>query len=251
MKKILLLQNKVAVITGASSGLGLATAMALAAEGAKLILVARREDRLLELQNRLVQEGSEILSVTADVCDEQEISAMVEAARQKFGHIDILVNNAGVMLNAPVLRARTSDWKRMLDTNVFGLMSATHAVLPLMKAQGGGHIVNISSAAARSMAPTAAVYAATKAAVNAFSEALRKEVAPHNIRITVISPGAAASELRDHIPDQDTRAASTQYAEALRILQPEDVAHAIRYAVTQPSHVGINELVLRSVDQIP
>jgi NADP-dependent 3-hydroxy acid dehydrogenase YdfG len=164
------LKDKVAIVTGASSGIGEATALALAAEGAKVVIAARRTDRLETLTKRIKESGGEVLSITADVADEAQVRDMVSKTKAEWGRVDILINNAGVMLLGPIFDADTEDWRRMINVNVLGLMYATHAVLPLMKAQGVGHIVNISSVADRVASANTGVYNATKWAVGAFSK---------------------------------------------------------------------------------
>jgi NADP-dependent 3-hydroxy acid dehydrogenase YdfG len=243
------LDGKTAIVTGASAGIGWATALALGAQGARVVITARRKKRLTDLESELRANGVDAIVIEADMAEESDVRRLIVEAGKRCGRIDILINNAGVMLNSPVARANIADWKRMLDVNVFGLMVASQAVLPVMKAQGGGHIVNISSVAARIAGTTASAYSASKAAVNVFSEALRKEVYRDNIRVTVVAPGVVETELRDHIPDPATRTEADKYARSMRALQAEDVAAAIIYAVTQPIHVGINEIVIRPVDQ--
>ncbi|MCC5668187.1 SDR family NAD(P)-dependent oxidoreductase [Nostoc sp. CHAB 5784] len=187
------LNGKVALITGASSGIGEATAIALAAEGAKIALAARRVEKLEALAKQITDQGGQALVIIADVTDDAQIQEMVEKTQSHFGGVDILINNAGVMLVGPVEGADIGDWQRMIDIDLLGLMKTTHAVLPALKAQGGGHIVNIASIAGRIPIPNYAVYNAVKFGVVAFSEALRKEVIKEKIRITVIEPGAVAT----------------------------------------------------------
>jgi NADP-dependent 3-hydroxy acid dehydrogenase YdfG len=187
------LTGKVAIVTGASSGIGEATAIALAAEGAMVAIAARRSDRLSDLAKRITEAGGQVLSITADVSDEDQVNVMVQKTQAEFGRVDILVNNAGVMLLGMIDGANTEDWRRMINLNVLGLMYATHKVLPLMKAQGEGHIVNISSVAGRVANAGSGVYNASKWAVGAFSEALRKEVYQNNIRVTIIEPGTGGN----------------------------------------------------------
>ena len=179
----------------------------------------------------------------------EDAESIVAKTVERWGRLDLLVNNAGVMLLSPIDRARVEDWRRMLDLNLLGLMAATRAALPHMRKQKDGHIVNISSTAGRVANPDASVYAATKFGVGAFSEALRREVYKDTIRVTVIEPGAVATELREHVPDADTRKRIDTWATSLRQLQSEDVAAAILYAVSQPQHVNVNEILLRPTDQ--
>lgn len=243
------LNGKVALITGASSGIGEATALALAAQGAKVALAARRAERLEKLEKQITSGGGQALSLTTDVTDEAQINEMVQKTNTHFGSVDILVNNAGVMLTGLVEDADTSDWRRMIDIDLLGLMYATHAALPLMKAQGGGHIVNISSVAGRTTSANFAVYNAAKFGVVAFSDALRKEVYKDNIRVTVIEPGAVATELANQITNESKQQVEGIY-QSLTALESEDIAGAIIYAVTQPSRVNVNEILIMPTDQV-
>jgi len=243
------LQGKVALVTGASSGIGEATALALARAGARVAIAARRRDRLDGVAGRIADIRAESLVLEADVARPEEAESIVSRTVERWGQLDILVNNAGLMLLSPIDRARVEDWRRMLDLNVLGLMVTTRAALPQMRRQKDGHVVNISSTAGRVANPDASVYAATKFGVGAFSEALRREVYKDNIRVTVIEPGAVATELRDHVPDPDTRERIDTWARSMRQLQSEDVAAAILYAVSQPPHVNVNEILLRPTDQ--
>jgi NADP-dependent 3-hydroxy acid dehydrogenase YdfG len=244
-----LLQGKVALVTGASSGIGEATAIALARAGARVAIAARRHDRLDGVARRIADLRSESLVLKADVAHPEQAETIVARTVDRWGRLDVLVNNAGLMALSPIDRARVEDWKRMLDLNLLGLMVATRAALPHMRRQKDGHVVNISSTAGRVANPDASVYAATKFGVGAFSEALRREVYRDNIRVTVIEPGAVATELREHVPDPDTRERIDTWARSMRQLQSEDVAAAILYAVSQPPHVNVNEILLRPTDQ--
>ncbi|HZW88602.1 MAG TPA: SDR family NAD(P)-dependent oxidoreductase [Myxococcaceae bacterium] len=243
------LQDKVALVTGASSGIGEATALALARAGARVAIAARRRERLDGVAGRIADLRSESLVLEADLARPEEAESIVARTVDRWGRLDVLVNNAGVMLLSPVDRARVEDWRRMLDLNLLGLMAATRAALPHMRRQKDGHVVNISSTAGRVANPDASVYAATKFGVGAFSEALRREVYQDNIRVTIVEPGAVATELREHVPDPDTRERIDTWARSLRQLQSEDVAAAILYAVSQPPHVNVNEILLRPTDQ--
>lgn len=243
------LDGKVALVTGASSGIGEATAIALAAAGAKVAVVARRADRLSELVQRISDNGGQALPIVADVADDTQARDMVLKANAEFGRVDILVNNAGVMLNGPIDAADTEDWRRMINTNVLGLMYATHAALPIMKAQGQGHIVNISSVAGRTAQAGSGVYNATKWGVGAFSEALRQEVYKDKIRVTIIEPGAVATELTNHITNSAAKERIQTWIKSLTPLESEDIAAAIIYAVTQPIRVNVNEILIRPTEQ--
>jgi len=244
------LQGKTAIVTGASSGIGETTAIALAQEGAFVTLVARREDRLQSLARRIATDfGGDTLAIIGDVTDATTIESAVSETMAKRGRIDILINNAGIMLLGPIDGAHTSDWKRMIDINVLGLMNFTHAVVPTMKAQKSGHIVNISSVAGRVARAGSSGYNASKWAVGAFSEALRQEVCLHQIRVTIIEPGAVLTELTDHITHDDVKKQVKDRIAAMSALTAQDVANAIIYVVTQPAHVNINEILMRPTDQ--
>jgi NADP-dependent 3-hydroxy acid dehydrogenase YdfG len=197
------LEGKVAVVTGASSGIGEATVRALVGEGASVVAGARRKERLEDLVEEATRDGGRAIAAECDVTDEQQAHALVKRAIEEFGRIDILVNNAGVMLLSKVEKGLSDEWRRMFDVNVLGLLYATDAAVEAMKRQGSGHIVNVSSVAGRKTRPTGGVYSGTKFAVNAISEALRQELLEDGIRITVVEPGAVATELTDHITDEE------------------------------------------------
>lgn len=243
------LSGKVVIVTGASSGIGEATAIALTAEGAKVVAVARRSDRLESLAERIRTQGGTLHSITADVADEAQVRDVVAKTREKFGRIDSLINNAGVMLLGPIDGADTEDWRRMININVLGVMYATHAVLPMMKTQQKGHILNVSSVAGRVVAPYGAVYCATKFAVGAFSESLRQQVCKDNIRVTIIEPGVVTTELVQHITHAETKNMAEEFYGSMKTLESEDIANAIVYALTQPAHVSINEMLVRPTAQ--
>lgn len=243
------LEGKVAIITGASSGIGEATAIALAAQGAQVAIAARRAERLNALAKRIENSGGKGLPIVADVTQETQAQNLVQKVNAQLGRVDILVNNAGVALTGYIDGADTSDWRRMLDINVLGLMYVTHAVLPLLKAQGVGHIVNISSVAGRTARAGFGVYNASKWGVNAFSEALRQEVYKHNIRVTIIEPGVVDTEINNQITDPVAKQRSVDRRKAITPLQSEDIAAAIVYAVTQPQRVNVNEILIRPTEQ--
>lgn len=243
------LDGKVAIVTGASSGIGEATALALAAEGAKVAVAARRADRLEALIKRITESGGQAISILADVADEAQTREVVNKTHAEWGRVDILVNNAGVMLLGSIDDANTEDWRRMFNINVLGLMYATHAVLPIMKQQGEGHIVNISSVAGRVARAGSGVYNATKWGVGAFSEALRQEVYNDKIRVTIIEPGLVATELPQHITDPAAKEGAQAFYQSMTILESEDIAAAIAYAVTQPPRVNVNEILIRPTGQ--
>ena len=243
------LDGKTAVVTGASSGIGEATALALAAEGARVAIAARRRDRLETLAGRIEESGGEAFPIVADVAREDEARDMIVGANARWGGLDILVNNAGVMLLGPTLDADTEDWRRMMQVNVLGLMYTTHAALPRLRARGGGHVVNVSSVAGRTARAGAGVYNASKWGVGAFSESLRQEVSKDKIRVTVIEPGAVATELTEHITHAESKRQIQQFVQAMNPLEAEDIAAAILYAVTQPPRVNVNEILIRPTDQ--
>jgi NADP-dependent 3-hydroxy acid dehydrogenase YdfG len=243
------LAGRVAVVTGASSGAGEGIALALAAAGASVALVARRMDRLEALAGRIAAAGGNAFAVQADVSRTAAATAAIEAAHERFGRLDVLVNDAGVMLNAPLEEARLEDIERMLATNVTGLVAACRAAFPRMAAQSSGDIVNVSSIAARLSNPTSSVYSASKAAVNAFSEALRKEGARRGVRVAVIEPGLIDTELGLHIPHAGTKERFAKMTQAWTPLQPADLAAAVLYIVGQPRHAAVNSVVIRPADQ--
>jgi NADP-dependent 3-hydroxy acid dehydrogenase YdfG len=243
------LDGRVALVTGASSGIGEATALALAEAGARVAIAARRRDRLQALAAKLEALGAEPIVLVADLNSEAEAQRVVAATEAHYGRLDILVNNAGVMYLEPIVDADLGRWRRMLELNVLSLIASTQAALPGMRSRRDGHIVNISSTAGRVANPNAAGYAATKFGVVAFSEALRREVYQHNIRVTVIEPGAVATELREHIGHAEVQAATNAWAEGMRQLQGSDVADAIVFCVSRPAHVNINEVLMRPTDQ--
>jgi NADP-dependent 3-hydroxy acid dehydrogenase YdfG len=238
----------VAVVTGASSGIGEATVRSLAAEGAAVVAGARRKERLHGLVEEVTRDGGKAIAVECDLTDEQQAHALVDRAIGEFGRIDILVNNAGVMLLSKVEKGLSDEWRQMFDVNVLGLLYATDAAVEAMKRQGSGHIVNVSSVAGRKTRPTGGVYSGTKFAVNAISEAMRQELLEDGIRITIVEPGAVATELTEHITDEEVRKGLKQ--RNIEPLQSEDVANAIAYAVSQPQRVSVNEILIRPTQQM-
>jgi NADP-dependent 3-hydroxy acid dehydrogenase YdfG len=243
------LQGKVCVVTGASSGIGAATARRLSAAGASVALAGRREDRLRELADEISGEGNPAVPIATDVTVESECSALIERTRSELGRLDVLINNAGVMLLGPIQGADTEEWRRMVSVNLLGLFYCTHAALPVMRDQGGGHIVNISSVAGRTASLGVGVYNATKWGVGAFSESLRQEALHVNVRVTIIEPGFVETELQDHSTDPMARAAIEDIRQKTTPLQAEDIAEAIHYAVAQPPHVSVNEVLVRPTEQ--
>ena len=243
------LRDRVALVTGASSGIGEATALMLAAAGARVAVAARRRDRLESVASRIRERGGEALVVAADFGVEAEAQRAVRETEKAFGRLDILVNNAGVMYLEPVIEADLARWRRMFEINVLGLIAATQAALPGMRERRDGHIVNIASTAGRIASPMGAAYSGTKFGVVAFSESLRKEIYKHRVRVTVIEPGLVATELREHIGHAATQEAINDWADSIRQLQPDDIARAILFCVTQPPHVCVNEVLMRPTDQ--
>ena len=244
------LEGKVAAITGASSGIGEATALALAAEGAAVALAARREDRVADLASRIEGGGGRALAVATDVTDEEQANSFVAQANEELGGLDVLVNNAGVMLLGPVAGAPTDQWRQMIDVNLLGLLYCTHAALPIMGAAGSGDIVNISSVAGRTASFGSGVYNMTKWGVVGFSEALRQECGRAGVRVTAIEPGWVDTELQGHNEHPAVVAGMKKAMEKVeRVLDADDIAGAISFAVTQPPHVSINEMLIRPTTQ--
>lgn len=240
--------DKVVVITGASSGLGAATARLLARYGAKLALGARRKERLGALVKQIEAEDGKAIAVATDVTRRAEVQALVNSAVETFGRVDVLINNAGVMPIAPIPLLKVEEWDRMIDVNIRGVLHGVAAVLPQMQKQKSGHIINLASVLGfKVFAPGGTVYSATKFAVRALTEGLRVELHAENIRCTMISPGAIASELQDGSSDP---ASAKAVKELYRIAIPaESVARAIFYAMEQPADVEIDEVVLRPTAQ--
>lgn len=243
------LKGRVALVTGASSGFGEAIAITFAKAGAKVALAARRVDRLQNVAELVEQAGSEALIVEADLTREDHALRAVAETEAHFGRLDILVNNAGVMFLEPVKTADLKRWRNMFELNLIGLVAASQAAVRIMTARGDGHIVNISSTAGHYTAPNMAAYNATKYGVIAFSDALRKEVHKEGVRVTVISPGLAATELRDHIGDKTIQDALNAQAGAIQQLQAQDIADAVLYAVSRPARINISEILMRPAEQ--
>jgi NADP-dependent 3-hydroxy acid dehydrogenase YdfG len=245
-----MIKDKVVAITGASSGIGEATALACAEEGAKVALGARRRDRIEALAARIRDEAGEAVAIETDVTDEAGARAFVEGAREQLGGLHGLVNNAGLMLLGPVEGADTDQWRQMVDVNCLGLLYCTHAALPIMRDEGAGHIVNVSSVAGRVAALGSAVYNLTKWGVVGFSEGLRQEALHANIRVTIIEPGYVETELQGHNEGNPiVMEAMEKTRQQIDPLQASDIADAITYALTRPQHVAINEVLIRPTKQ--
>ena len=241
------ISGKVVAITGASSGLGEATARHLAAKGARLVLAARRLDRLEALVAEITAAGGEAIAVQTDVTVKADADAMIAAAVQAFGRVDVLVNNAGLMAIAPMSAAKTDEWDRMIDINIKGLLYGVAAALPVFEAQGSGHFVNISSIAGRKVfSPGGTVYSGTKFAVSAISEGLRHEVGS-KIRVTVISPGGVNTELKHGSSDAESLKNLDAFYEIA--IGADAIARAIAYAVEQPADVDVSEIAVRPTAQ--
>lgn len=242
------IENKVVVITGASSGLGEATARHLAARGARVVLGARRSDRIASLAEELNAAGHKALAIATDVSDAAQVKSLVDGAVQQFGRVDVMLNNAGLMPLSPLERLKIDEWNQMIDVNLKGVLYGIAAALPYMKEQKSGHIINVSSVYGHVVDPGATVYCATKFAVRALSEGLRKEVKPYNIRTTVISPGAVSTELTQHISEADIRQGIQDFVSKIAV-GPDTFARAVAYAINEPDDVDINEILFRPVNQ--
>ena len=241
------IEGKVVVITGASSGLGEATARMLSAQGAVVVLGARRVDRIEALAKELSDAGGRALALQTDVTRAADVQRLVDAAVEKFGRIDVLVNNAGLMPSSPLERLKIADWDRMIDVNIKGVLYGIAAALPHMKAQKGGHIVNVSSVAGHKVRAGTAVYSATKHAVRVLTEGLRQEIKPYDIRTTIVSPGAVATELPDSITEADVQAGVKAFYEIA--IPADSFARAVVFALSQPDDVDINEILFRPTKQ--
>jgi NADP-dependent 3-hydroxy acid dehydrogenase YdfG len=239
-----------AVVTGASSGIGEATALALAKEGYSVALAARREERIKELCERIAGDGGKALAVPTDVSDPDSARNLIETAKSELGSVDVLVNNAGVMLLGPILGADIEHWQRMVNVNLLGLMYCTHTALPIMQEQAAGHIVNVSSVAGRVARLGSGVYNATKWGVGAFSESLRQEALNYGVRVTIIEPGYVDTELQGHNEHPMVVERMEKDKEQIgKVLEAGDIARAIMFAVGQPEHVSINEVLVRPTRQ--
>jgi NADP-dependent 3-hydroxy acid dehydrogenase YdfG len=243
------IRGKVVVITGASSGLGEAAARLLSAQGATVVLGARRSDRLQSLADELSGSGGKALAVATDVTHRNQVKRLVDTAAQKFGRVDVMINNAGIMPRAPLERLTIDDWDRTIDVNIKGVLYGIAAALPHMKQQKSGHMIFVSSVAGHKIGPDFAVYAATKHAVRALAEGFRQEVKPHNIRTTIISPGAVATELPDSVTEPDIAEKIRTYYDEIAI-PAESFAQAVIFAMSQPEEVDVNEILFRPTKQM-
>jgi len=244
-----MIKDKVVIITGASSGIGYATALKLSKAGAKIAIGARRVEKLEELAKQITDSGGEVFYQKLDVTKREECENFAKAVLQKWNSIDILVNNAGLMPLSFFKSLKFDEWDRMVDVNIKGVLYTTGAVITHMKEKKSGHIVNLSSVAGRIVFPAGSVYCATKYAVAAFSEGLRQEFSVRsNIRVTSIEPGVVATELNDTITDESLKG-FVENTKKMEALQADDIANAILYAVDSPNHVNVNEILIRPTTQ--
>ncbi|CAB3745918.1 SDR family oxidoreductase [Paraburkholderia solisilvae] len=242
------IKSKVVVITGASSGLGEATARMLARHGAIVVLGARRVSRIEALASEIVAAGGQALAVATDVTKAAQVQRLVDSAVEHFGHVDAIINNAGLMPHSPLERCKIEDWDRMIDVNIKGVLYGIAAVLPHMTQRKAGHVINVSSVAGHKVRPGSTVYSASKHAVRVISEGLRQEVKPYGIRTTVISPGSVDTELPDSATEPDVRE-TIRASYASLAIPPDSFARAVLYAMTQPDDVDINEILFRPTRQ--
>jgi NADP-dependent 3-hydroxy acid dehydrogenase YdfG len=245
------INGKTVIVTGASSGIGEATATKLGERGAKVAIVARRRERLEKLAVQIEKSGGQALVIEADITDKKICQEAVEEVLKEWNKIDILINNAGVMLLGPTAKAPLEEWERMISVNLLGLLYMTYAALPNMRKAGSGHLVNISSVAGRTARAGSAVYNATKWGVNAFTEALRQELVSDKLKIrtTLIEPGAVETELTSHNRPEVQETLKERFKGMDKKLQSEDIAVAILYALSQPEHVNVNEILIRPTEQ--
>ena len=242
------IKEKVVVITGASSGLGEATARLLSAEGASVVLGARREQRLRSLADEVTTKGGKATAMATDVTKREQVQKLVDTAVQTYGRIDVIINNAGLMPQSLLEQLKVDEWERMIDVNIKGVLYGIAAALPYMQKQKAGHIINVSSVAGHKVGPGSSVYAATKHAVRALSEGLRQEVKPYNIRTTVVSPGAVATELPNTITDASVGARIKNFYADMAI-PADSFARCVAFAISQPEDVDINEILFRPTRQ--
>ena len=241
------IEGKIVVITGASSGLGEATARMLSSEGARVALGARRAGRLQAIVDELIRGGGKALALETDVTRYEQVKRLVDAAVETYGRIDVMINNAGIMPQSPLERLKIDDWNRAIDVNIKGVLYGIAAALPYMQKQKSGHIINVSSVAGHRVRPSSAVYSATKTAVRVISEGLRQEVKPYNIRTTVISPGAVDTELPDSITEPDIAESTRRSYQSA--IPAESFARAVVFAMSQPEDMDVNEILFRPTRQ--
>ena len=244
-----MLKNKVAIITGASSGIGYATALTLSKAGIRVAVGARRTERLQELEKQIIKNNGEILVQKTDVTRKSDCDSLVNTIVEKWGKVDILINNAGLMPLSYFKYGKVEEWEQMIDVNIKGVLYCTSAVVPYMLEKKSGHIINISSVAGRIVFAGGSVYCATKHAIAALSEGLRKELSPtYNVRVTCIEPGAVETELLESITDE-SMTGFIQATKNMETLRSDDIANAILYAVQAPGHVNVNEILIRPTAQ--
>jgi len=242
------IEGKIVVITGASSGLGESAARHLAEQGASVVLGARRTDRINSLAEEINKNGGKALALTTDVTKRDQVKKLVDKAVDEFGRVDVMVNNAGLMPFSPLERLKVDEWEQLIDVNIKGVLYGIAAALPYMKEQKSGHFINVASVAGHVIVPGGVVYCATKHAVRVISEGLRKEVKPYNLRTTIISPGAVATELPDSISEEDFSKHMHDFYEEYAV--PADTfARAVTYALSQPDDVDVNEILYRPTRQ--
>ncbi|HCY41214.1 MAG TPA: oxidoreductase [Prolixibacteraceae bacterium] len=241
-------KGKVVIITGASSGMGEAAAKHLSQLGAAVVLGARRADRIEKLANEIQESGGKAIAIATDVTQRDQVKKLVDSAVEKFGRVDVILNNAGIMPLSPMDRLNVDEWDMMVDVNIKGVLNGIAAVLPYMKEQKFGQIINTSSVAGHKVFNGSAVYSATKYAVRALTEGLRLEVKPYNIRTTIVCPGAVKTELLEHISEADIQQANKDYVGEVGI-SPDSFARVVAFAISQPEDVDINEIIFRPTSQ--
>lgn len=241
-------KEKVVIITGASSGIGEATAKLLSDKNFKLVLAARRLEKLQKIADSL-NNSKNVLTVQTDVTDKNQVHNLIDTTIEEFGRVDALVNNAGIMPLSYLEEGRIEDWEKMIDVNIKGVLYGINSVIPVMKEQMNGHIINVSSVAGRQVFPTAAVYCGTKFAVNAITEGMRQELSKkYNIKVTAIEPGATETELQSHIPNEEIKSKFEERTKTSKILESKDIANAIYYSLTQPNHVNVTEIMVHPTE---
>ncbi|WP_423140739.1 SDR family oxidoreductase [Parablastomonas sp. CN1-191] len=242
------IEGKVVVITGASSGLGESTARHLASLGAKVVLGARRTDRLEALVDEIEAAGGDALAIATDVTDRAQVANLIDRAVRTYGCIDVLINNAGIMPLSALESLKVDEWDSMIDVNIKGVLYGIAAVLPYMKEQKSGHVISTASVAGHLIFPASAVYSGTKFAVRAICEGFRQEVKAYNIRTTILSPGAVKTELLDHITDEAVQGANQKFVDSVGI-SPESFASMVAFVIGQPEDVDVNEIIFRPTAQ--